>query len=85
MLPIQRSNLTLHKFGDQIVLHDEVNGKVHVLNEVAAFIWSQCSNGNTIDALKEAIRSEFQGLEDADLDNDIESTLREFSARNLVE
>jgi len=41
-MPKRNSNVQIHVLGNETIVHDEHNHRVHVLNETARHIWDHC-------------------------------------------
>ena len=86
VLPRQREEgLRIHELSGEVLIHDEVNKKVHVLNNTAAFIWNMC-DGNT-DVI-EALNLLYQNYPDESRDrikNDFEMSLTQLFQAELFE
>jgi hypothetical protein len=46
--PQKRADLVIKELGDELMLYDEINEKIHVLNHTAYLIWSFCDGCHTL-------------------------------------
>jgi hypothetical protein len=81
--PLARSDITVQLIGDEIMLYDSDNEKIHVLNHSAYAIWQLCNGENSLaDMCKQlAVRYADSSL---DLIDDIQSTIDEFIQKGLL-
>ena len=75
--------MSLHELDGECVLYDNVNGKVHVLNHSARFIWSQCAAPVTTDELCCRLQEKY-GIDDTTASTDIATTVNTFLDRTIL-
>jgi PqqD family protein of HPr-rel-A system len=76
-------DVQLTRTGDEAVLVDAKNGKVHVVNRTAARVWEHCGEEPTVERLLEAMSREYEVTSDQ-LRPDIESLLETFRDLQLI-
>ena len=81
--PIKLDGLMERDLVEERILYD-VGGKVvHVLNEVAGFVWDLCDGENTVDGIaKAAVESYDVSIEEARAD--IEACLKELEELSVI-
>jgi Coenzyme PQQ synthesis protein D (PqqD) len=81
--PLARSDITVQVIGDEVMLYDSDNEKIHVLNHSAYAIWQLCNGENSLADMCEhlAVRYTDSSL---DLIDDIKTTIDEFIKKGLL-
>ena len=82
--PKKREDLTINKFGDEVMLYDSTNEKIHVLNHTAYLIWKFCDGNHTINAIEREINKIFPAIELGDVSKDIKETIINFIKIKLI-
>ena len=80
--PIARLDVTLQRVGREAILHDDVNGKAHVINGSAARLWELC-DGRPLDDLVTAFAGLY-GRAPETVADDVQRTLDGFRAMGLL-
>jgi len=78
------SSLVYEYLNDEVVLYDEKGNTVHVLNATAKLIWELCDGVHSLEEIEQAIRSNFSGLEDRDIAQDILKVIDIFRRKGLL-
>ena len=81
--PLVRSDITVQEIGDEVMLYDSDNEKMHVLNHSAYAIWQLCNGENTLVDMREQLAARY---DDASLDliDDIQTTIDGFIQKGLL-
>ena len=82
--PIKREDLAIHELGDEVMLYDAANEKIHVLNHTASLIWNFCDGQHSIKDIKEEMNKYFPIIEDKHLLHDIMKTIEELNKNILL-
>ncbi|MCX5902824.1 MAG: PqqD family protein [Proteobacteria bacterium] len=82
--PKKREDLAIHELGDEVMLYDATNEKIHVLNYTAYLIWKFCDGYHTIKAIEEEMNKNFPAIEYGDVLKDIRSTIDDFNKNKLL-
>lgn len=82
--PKGREDLSLQELGDETILYDPKNEKVHVLNRTAFFIWVRCDGNHSIAEIKAEMERTFQPSADVDFLEDIKLALDDFEKKELL-
>ena len=81
-VPCARSEITVQEIGDDIMLYDDVNEKIHVLNHSAYAIWKLCNGQNTLEDIHAQMSAQYPEAS-TNLSIDIQSTIRELKEKEL--
>ena len=81
--PLARSDITVQVIGDEVMLYDSDNEKIHVLNHSAYAIWQMCNGENSLADMCEQLTVQYA---DASLDliDDIQATIDGFIQKGLL-
>jgi len=82
--PKKRDDLAIHELGDEVMLYDAANEKIHVLNHTASLIWNFCDGQHSIKDIKEEMNKKYPIIEDKHLFQDIMKTIEELSNKILL-
>jgi len=83
--PIRLPHLKEREAGPDLVVYDPHQGRMHVLNVTAAFIWRQCDGTKSQDEMLRNLESEFRIEALEQTDREVAEILRSFSEQALVE
>ena len=75
--------VTCERVGGEGILHDDLAGRVHVLNASATRVWELCSGSPTVAELTESLARSYE-LAPADVRADVLKVLTELRARGLL-
>jgi PqqD family protein of HPr-rel-A system len=84
MNPKKIPELQTAMVGNEVLVHDTLHEKVHVLNAVAARILDLC-DGETAPATIAALLSREYGVDTAVVERDVDATLEQFVSLRLLE
>jgi hypothetical protein len=70
---------------DQMVLYDLASKRFCVLNDTAAFLWRQLSEGRTAEELCGSLVGAFEGVDESTARGDVDATLSELVTLDLVQ
>jgi hypothetical protein len=82
--PQKRADLVIKELGDELMLYDEINEKIHVLNHTAYLIWSFCDGCHTVKDIEKEMNHKFSMLRDYDLLRDIMTIIDEFKIKKII-
>jgi hypothetical protein len=77
----RRSQVVVSEMGDEVVLYDITEDKVHSLNPTAAFIWKQCDGRRTVADIARSLERQFQA---GDSEEMVWSALDQLQRQNLL-
>jgi DNA mismatch repair protein MutH len=84
MKPNQSADLEVRTAGDELLVHDVKNGKVHVLNASAGKILQLCDGTRTVEEITVAVANTF--LTDTErVRPDVDASLAEFKGLGLLQ
>lgn len=81
--PCARRDITVQDIGDEVMLHDSVNEKIHVLNHSAYAIWKLCNGENTLEDICRQISTRYPDA-GSDLIADIHATIEGLKEKMLL-
>ncbi len=84
MNPRQLAGLEVRAVGDEVLVHDPANGKVHVLNATAGKILDLCDGTRSPGEIAGAVAAE-TGADSQTVSRDVERVLGEFATLDLLE
>lgn len=82
MLYERVEHLELRKAGDEMLVHDLANEKIHVLNQTAGDVLEHCSRTSS-DDLVSFLRTRYE-ISDQDVDRDVREILERFVEDGLI-
>jgi len=82
--PKKREDLTIHELGDEVMLYDAANEKIHVLNHTAYLIWNLCDGQHSIEDIKYEMNKYYKIIEDNNLLQDIMKAIEELNNNILM-
>lgn len=74
-----------NEFEEELMIYDELSGKIHVLNEVAAYIFNSIENSQTYERILESVSRKYQVEISDELQDDVQQILKNFNDENLIE
>jgi len=83
--PLGKAGVICKKMGEETVLYDPATEALHVLNPTSHFIWNLCDGEHSLEAMIEAIRSNFSDTEDQDIRAHVQRVLAQFESEKLLE
>ncbi len=81
--PLRREGVTLRRSGDEIILYDPAEDRVHFVNETAAAIWELCDGETEEDEMIVAI-CQLTGMLPDIVREDVDRLLAEFTVAGLI-
>jgi hypothetical protein len=75
--------LIVREADDEILVLDETEGRIHQLNQTAAFIWRRCEDLSSPEEIARALSEAFDVREDEAL-RDVAQTLSKLTSLNLL-
>jgi PqqD family protein of HPr-rel-A system len=83
-LPHKRSDLQEQRVGDDLMVYDPVQQKVHVLNPTAALIFRLSDGQHDLDSLEHELRHGFAISREQDLRSDILAAIESLREKGLL-
>ena len=83
MLRRRREGIMIREVVGDLLLLDSESGEIHQLNETATFIWRNCEEAPSVEALAAMLASEFDVAHDVAA-RDVEDALGRLRALNLL-
>ena len=82
-LPRVREDLQEQQIGEDLMVYDARNHRVHILNGTAAAIYRMCDGEHDLDAMEREIRTLYHVAETQDVRQDILDTLALLGGKEL--
>jgi hypothetical protein len=82
--PKKRADLAIKELGDEFMLYDEINEKIHVLNHTAYLIWTFCDGCHDLKDIEKEMNSRYPMLCDYNMLQDIKKTIDDFKKNKLI-
>jgi hypothetical protein len=82
--PKKRDDLAIKELGDEIMLYDETNEKIHVLNHTAYLIWGFCDGLHTLKDIEEEMNNKFSMINSSAMLKDIMNAIDDFKNNKLI-
>ena len=82
--PLARSDITVQVIGDEVMLYDSDNEKIHVLNHSAYAIWQLCNGENSLVDMCEKLIAKYEDSNLDLVDDDIQATIDGFIQKGLL-
>ena len=82
--PRQREDVQAQKLEGEWILHDPANGSLHVVNEMAHFVWGLCDGTHSRSDMARRITETFEVPEGRDLAADLDEILGRFGELGIL-
>ncbi len=82
--PKVRDDVSIQELGDEVMIYDSRNEKVHILNNTAHCIWDLCNGTHTLKEIKEELCKKFPNIPEQEILNDITDTIQNFENNKLL-
>lgn len=82
--PTPSTDVTLQRVGNEAILHDQRNGRAHVLNATAARVWELCDGRATLDQIVAAFADTYSQPPD-DVRADVVYILTKFRELHVLD
>jgi hypothetical protein len=83
-MPRVREDVSLQELGEEVMIYDPLNEKVHILNTTAHSIWKLCDGRCTIQEIKEKISKMFPNTAEHEIHDDIVAAIDNFEKNKLL-
>jgi hypothetical protein len=83
-MPKVRGDVSIQELGEEVMIYDPLNEKVHILNNTAHCIWKLCDGNCTLQEIKEEISKKFPHTSEQEILHDIASAVDNFEKNNLL-
>ncbi len=84
IFPKAVGDLEIRETGDEVLVHDPLHDKVHVLNRTAGFVLALCDGTRTAGEIAHSLGAAF-GTAGPDVGGDVERIIDDFAAAELIE
>lgn len=81
----QKEGISSRKLGNDLMLYDQENDKVHILNETGAMVWELLSGKNKILDIENTFIKQFANTLPEELKRDINEILEKLVSEGLIE
>jgi len=83
-MPKVRGDVSIQELGEEVMIYDPLNEKVHILNNTAHCIWNLCNGNCTIQEIKEEISKKFPETTEQEILKDIATAIDNFEKNKLL-
>lgn len=83
--PIRRSEIQLHRLGDETILYDPTRKRVHALNTTGGFIWQHLDGECSLENIAKAMSLEFDGVSNEKALLDVRNLIDNFQMEGLLQ
>ncbi len=81
--PVRKPGVLARQLGDEWILYDSETGDLHVVNEVAGFVWEMCDGSSSLEQMSDRVREAYDVPADADLMADLHGIIASLRERRL--
>jgi hypothetical protein len=83
--PRRREDVRAKNLESEWILYDTASGSLHVVNEMAHFVWGLCDGTLSRSEMARRIAESYQVPEDQDVSGDLDRILEEFGELGLLQ
>ena len=83
-MPKVRGDVSIQELGEEVMIYDPLNEKVHILNTTAHCIWKLCDGNCTLQEIKEEISRKFPETSEQEILKDIATAIDNFEKNKLL-
>lgn len=80
----KKEGISSRKLGNDLMLYDQKNDKVHVLNETGALIWELLDGKNNLLDIKNIFMKKFSGAAKEEISKDIHEIEEKLVSEGLI-
>ncbi len=81
--PVRKPGVLARQLGDEWILYDSESGDLHVVNEVAGFVWELCDGSLSLEQMSDRVREAYNVPADADVLGDLQGIIAALRERRL--
>ena len=81
----QRKGVSNQRLGEDLMLYDAENDKVHVLNETGALVWELMDGTNTTERIQDILKEKFKDVPAEKISNDTREVLEKLKHERLID
>jgi hypothetical protein len=82
--PRRKEGVQARKLENEWILYDPQRGDLHVINDVAHFVWGLCDGHHSLDDLCREVDQSYDVPEEADLRKDLQAILDSLTQRGVL-
>ncbi len=83
-LPTQKPGIMVRKIGQETMLYNTNEGKVHILNATAEAVWKCCDGKMLMNEAEQKLEHSYTHTQNHDIKEDIRQILLDFSRLDIV-
>ena len=80
----QKKGVNIRRLGEDLMLYDPENDKVHVLNETGGLIWELLDGTNTVDKIEDMLKQRFKEMPAERISTDTGEILEKLKQEGLI-
>lgn len=79
-----KENISSRKLGNDLMLYDQKNDKVHVLNETGTLIWELLDGKNNLQDIENILLNQFPDITPEEILKDIQEIIEKLVSEGLI-
>lgn len=83
--PVRREGVLSRRVGEEWMLYDTNNESVHIINQVAVFVWNMCDGEHTLEDMEKSVTDEYDVSEGQKVTKDVEGIINSFNELGVLE
>lgn len=83
--PKRKAGIQSRRLGDEWMLYDPDTGSLHVVNELAAFVWQLCDGSSTFEDMCQRIEDEYDVPDGTDVRTDVREAVDALAGLGVLE
>lgn len=84
MVYTKNQKISSRQLGNEIMLYDSENDKVHILNETGIIIWNLLDGKNSLDNIKEKLSKQFPEVKSEEILKDVNEIIEKLTREGLI-
>ena len=82
--PVKREDIGEQELDGELMLHDPVADKIHLLNMTSRLIWDLADGSHTLSDMEEELRERFSIGDAQDVKGDIKKVISELREKGMI-
>lgn len=81
---IKKGNIAVRKLGEEFMLYDNEQDKIHILNATGAILWDLLDGNNSITEIKELLQKKFPEISPETISQDTDEIITTLKKEGLI-
>jgi hypothetical protein len=82
--PVRKGGILARELGDEWILYDPEISAVHIVNEMAEFVWRMCDGQHSLEEMERMATAAYQIPDRTDVRAELESVIQSFADRGML-